>query len=301
MTPEDFDFLARLARDRIGLALGAGKEYRVGSHLANIARDLDLGSVATVVARLRAGGDEALVTAFIDALVNNETFFFRDEGQFDRLADTIVPALAATRGPGPIRIWCAACSTGQEPYSLAMLAQDLAGRLPEVSFDILASDISETCLGKARAGLYSPFEVRRGLTAERLNRHFAREGAGWRIAPRIRAAVRWRRFNLLEDPRALGRFDIVYCRNVLMYFDIDTRRRVLDQLASVLPHDGYLVLGATEIVRGLTDAFEPAPALPGINARIAASSPGGASASVKFTNAAPVVRISSREGVKPGR
>lgn len=301
MTPEDFDFLARLARERVGVALGAGKEYLVRSHLANIARDRDLGSAAAVIDRLRAGDDEALVTAFIDALVNNETFFFRDEGQFDRLADTVVPALAAARGQGPIRIWCAACSTGQEPYSLAMLAQDLAGRFPGVSFDILASDISETCLGKARAGLYSPFEVRRGLSAERLNRHFVKEGGGWRISARVRAAVRWRRFNLLDDPRPLGRFDIVYCRNVLMYFDIATRRRVLGQLASVLPHDGYLVLGATEIVRGLTDAFEPLPALPGINARIAAASPGGASAPARFTNAAPVGRISRREGLKPGR
>jgi chemotaxis protein methyltransferase CheR len=171
--------------------------------------------------------------------------------------------LAAARPDGVVRVWSAACSTGQEPYSLAMLAAELSAACPKMSLDICASDLSERCLEKARSGVYTQFEVQRGLPIAYLVHYFDKVEEAWRVKPELRGAVRWRRFNLLDDMLSLGRFDVVLCRNVLGDFDEDTRRRVLASLARRTAPDGCLMLGAGESLPGsgesLADTFEAAP------------------------------------------
>ena len=174
---------------------------------------------------------------------------------FDLLRDAVLPTLAAARPGGVVRVWSAACATGQEPYSLAMLAAEQPG----LRLDLCASDGSERCLEKARAGLYTQFEVQRGLPIAQLLRWFEKAGDTWRVRPELKGAVRWRRFNLLADMTPLGRFDLILCRNVLMYLAPDVRRDVLTRLAGALAPDGVLVLGAAEAASEALDMFEAAP------------------------------------------
>jgi chemotaxis protein methyltransferase CheR len=192
-------------------------------------------------------------------MMNNESFFFRDRIPFDRLRDTVLPDLLKSRASRKqIRIWCAAASTGQEPYSIAML---LAERddLADWRIEILATDISNDALDRAKTGLYSQFEVQRGLPIQSLMQHFAQEGEQWRVAKKLRERVAFRQVNLLSDFSRLGIFDVVFCRNVLIYFDRDTKLGVLDRIGKVLAPDGYLILGAAETMVGLGNQFAPVP------------------------------------------
>ena len=267
MKPEDIAFVAEVVRKRSGLILGADKGYLVESRLGPIARQRELASVDALIQTLRTSKDEKLLWAVTDALTTNETFFFRDKSPFDQFRDEVLPALAPKRADGTLRVWCAACSTGQEPYSLAMLMEDLKGKHPALKLDICASDISDRVLEKARAGIYTQFEVQRGLPITHLVKHFDKADENWQVKAHLRQLIRWRQFNLLDDMRVLGRFDVVYCRNVLIYFDPETKRKVLENIAAVMADDGYLFLGAAETVMGLTDAFQPAPGQRGLYAR----------------------------------
>lgn len=273
MRPQDLAFIADLVRRRSGLVLPPGKEYLVEARLADILLARNLESMDELVRIMRAQPDADLAEQVTEAMTTNETFFFRDRTQFDLLSTQLLPELARSRAGEAVRIWCAACSTGQEAYSLAMLAGGTTG--PR-SVTILASDLSEACLQKAQGGLYSKFEVQRGLSDEQLARHFEPEKNGWRASARLRASVAWRRFNLLDDPRALGQFDIVFCRNVLLYFDTATKKAVLNHLASVVAEDGYLLLATTEIARGLSDAFRPLEGRQGVFQRTSRSAETGA-------------------------
>jgi chemotaxis protein methyltransferase CheR len=193
-------------------------------------------------------------------MTTNETFFFRDKIPFEIFRDTLVPKLTATRGrERRIRIWCTACATGQEPYSLAMLLHGMADKLDGCRFQIMATDICAEVVEKARAGIYSQFEVQRGLPIGLLVKYFEQVGERWQIAPEIRAMVQFRTLNLLNDFRPLGMFDLVFCRNVLIYFDQPTKIEVLGRIVRQMPDDGALVLGAAETVVGLTDLFKPHP------------------------------------------
>ena len=215
-------------------------------------------------------------------MTTNETFFFRDKMPFEHFRDTIMPALIAARAREKrIRIWCAAASTGQEPYSLAMLCKEMGAALAGWRVEILATDLSTEVLEKAKAGIYSQFEVQRGLPIQLLVKYFTQVGETWQIAPEIRGMVQFRPLNLLNDFSALGMFDVVFCRNVLIYFDQATKIGVLDRIARQMPDDGYLVLGAAETVVGLTDAFKPVPDKRGLYApsadrRQAGRAPAGA-------------------------
>ena len=260
-------FLADVVRKRSGLVLGLDKSYLVESRLGPIARKEELPSVDALVHNARARPSEPLLWAITDALTTNETFFFRDKTPFEQFRADVLPALAARRGAGPLRVWCAACSTGQEPYSLAMLMDEVGAGFPGVTLDICASDISERVLEKAQAGLYSQFEVQRGLPISHLIKHFDKADENWQVKARLRQMIRWRRFNLLDDMRPLGRFDVVFCRNVLIYFDTDTRKKVLEAIAGVMPEDGFLFLGASETVIGVSEAFTPVPDRRGLYAR----------------------------------
>lgn len=255
----DFNFISLDVRNRTGLVLTPDKQYLLETRLTPIARREGYPTVPDLLSAVRMRRDQRILALIADALTTNETFFFRDKTPFDALRDHILPDLIRKRGGGKLRLWCAACSTGQEPYSIAMLMAELRAQGKGCDLEIVASDVSDRVLEKARAGLFSQFEVQRGLPIQLLMKHFEKSGDMWRINERIRGAVKFVRHNLLEDPRALGRFDIVFCRNVLIYFELEQKRRTLEQIAAIMPEDGALLLGAAETVTGVTDAFLPAP------------------------------------------
>jgi len=260
VTPADYDFLRQYLKARSGLVLSADKQYLVESRLLPVARRAGLANLGELVAALRRAQDNVLMTTVVEAMTTNESFFFRDKVPFEHFRLTIMPALlAARKSSRSIRIWCAAAATGQEPYSLAMALKDLQAELTGWRIELLATDLSGEVLEKARSGLYTQFEVQRGLPIQLLIRHFSQSGELWQLAPELRAMVRYRQLNLLADFSQLGTFDLIFCRNVLIYFDQETKSDVLDRMARVTAGDGYLVLGAAETVVGLTQRFKMVP------------------------------------------
>jgi chemotaxis protein methyltransferase CheR len=259
VTPLDYDFVRKLLRERSGLVLSADKQYLVESRLLPVARRAGMAGLAELVQELKkATRAEPLVVEVVEAMTTNESFFFRDKIPFEHFRNTIMPELIVTRAASRrIRIWCAAASTGQEPYSLAMSLKEMASVIAGWRIEIIATDLSNDVLEKARAGIYSQFEVQRGLPIQLLVKYFNQIGDTWQIAPEIRAMVAFRPLNLLADFSHLGTFDVVFCRNVLIYFDQETKTRVLDRIARITDRDGYLALGAAETVVGLTESFKP--------------------------------------------
>jgi chemotaxis protein methyltransferase CheR len=260
MTPLDYDYLRKCLKERSGLVLAADKQYLVESRLLPVARSAGFANLGDLVRALMLGNAGALMTAVIEAMMTHESFFFRDKIPFDHFRQVVIPALIeARKNMRTIRIWCAAASTGQEPYSLAMCLKDMDVKLRGWRIEILATDLGNDVLEKARQGVYSQFEVQRGLPIQLLVKHFTQVGELWQIAPDIRAMVKYQQLNLLSDFSRLGRFDLVFCRNVLIYFDTETKIGVLNRLARSIVGDGYLVLGAAETVVGLTDSFKVVP------------------------------------------
>ena len=265
MTDIDFEHFLRLVRTRSGLALTAEKAYLVNSRLAPIARAAGAPNVAALLTQLRCGASEDLVRSCVDAMATHESFFFRDGTPFDLLTRHVLPRLIQARASRrALRIWCAACSSGQEPYSIAIVLQEHAAQLAGWNLQIVATDMSVGILEKASRGLYSDFEVKRGLSEARLERWFSREDGAWRIAPELQAIVEFRPHNLLHGIGGLGAFDIIFCRNVLIYFDVDQKRTILAGLSKALAADGALFMGSAETVLGVTDAFQLTPGLPGL-------------------------------------
>jgi chemotaxis protein methyltransferase CheR len=259
VTPLDYDYLRRLLRQRSGLVLPPDKQYLVESRLAPVARKEGLANLGELVGKLRRA-DERLTVEVVEAMTTNESFFFRDKIPFEHFRDTIMPALLAARAAQRrIRIWCAAASTGQEPYSLAMCLKEMKDKVAGWRIEILGTDLSVEVLEKAKAGIYSQFEVQRGLPIQMLVKYFSQIGDTWQLTPEIRAMVQYRPLNLLTDFAQVGVFDLVFCRNVLIYFDQALKIDMLNRLARVTAPDGYLVLGAAETVVGLTDAFKLMP------------------------------------------
>jgi chemotaxis protein methyltransferase CheR len=264
MTPDAVELIRAVVHGRSGAVLDAAKTYLIESRLAPVARREGFDSIEDLVAALRANREERLLWAVTEALTSSETAFFRDRAPFQMFREEILPALALEREGRPIRIWSAACSTGQEPYSLAMIVDDERSKFPAAKVELFGSDLSERCLEKAQSGLYTQFEIQRGLPIRMLMRHFEKADEMWVLSPRLRQMVRWRRINLLADLRTLGQFDVIFCRNVVSGFDEATRHRVLDQLARALPPDGYLVLGQDETVGDATEALTPIPGRRGL-------------------------------------
>ena len=258
MTPLDYEFLRKLLKDRSGLDLSADKQYLVESRLLPLARRLSLGGISELVQKMKGMGAESLISDVVEAMTTNETFFFRDKVPFDHLREEMLPALLQARAARrSLRIWCAASSTGQEPYSIAMTLKELGPAVAGWRFEIIATDLSPQVLEKSKSGLFSQFEVQRGLPIQLLVKYFKQAGEVWELSPEIRAMVQHRQLNLLHDFSSLGTFDIVFCRNVLIYFDQTTKVGILERIAKRLEPDGYLTLGAAETVVGLTDAFKP--------------------------------------------
>ncbi|WP_374469201.1 protein-glutamate O-methyltransferase CheR [Phenylobacterium sp.] len=244
MTPGERALVARLCEQRAGLAVDPARDYLIESRLAPVARREGFGSVAELLQALRDREEERLVWAVVEAMAHRDASFFRDPEVFALLRDQVLPTLARQRDGEPVRVWCAACGSGQEVYSLAMMLADapIAGTRVE----LFASELSERELEKAQGGLYSQFEVQRGLPARLLVRHFEKRDEAFALSPRVRQMVRWRRANLLEDAARLGRFDVVVCRQVLPGLTEAAREQVLAGLSGAVAEGGCLVLGAGE-------------------------------------------------------
>lgn len=253
----DFDYIRKLVRDRTALVLSADKHYLVESRLTPIWKDIGLGSMQDLVLRLRANHSSTLHQRVVEALVTTETLFFRDGYPFEALHQSILPQLLSQRQNRRLNIWSAACSSGQEPYSIAMLIREHFPELSAWHLQLFASDISHQMLDRARAGYYTQHEVNRGLPKLLLKKYFQPQGKGWQLRPEIRRMVTFQPLNLAESWATLPMMDIIFMRNVLIYFELATKRAILTKVRQHLRADGYLVLGGGETTLNLDAAFEP--------------------------------------------
>jgi chemotaxis protein methyltransferase CheR len=271
MKPDDFQLLSGLLKERSGLVLTADKAYLLESRLVPLARKQGLQGLDDLVRAIRTTKEERLISVVTEAMTTNESLFFRDSSPFDQMRKTMLPGLVKARsGLKRLRIWSAACSTGQEPYSLAMLLKDEAVAFAGYRVELVGTDLSTEVLEKAKSGLYSQFEVQRGLPIAMLAKHFAKVGDMWQIKPDLRGMVQFRQHNLLHDFGLLGQFDVIFCRNVLIYFDQPTKAAILARMAKLLPADGFLVLGGAETVLGITDRLAPVTGMRGVYAVVPA-------------------------------
>lgn len=273
MNITDFDYIAALLKERSGLIITPDKTYLLDARLMPIARDRKLASLEQLVGEIRNNmKSEALINTVVDAMTTNETSFFRDRHPFDAMKKNILPGLIQRRtAQKHLRVWSAACSTGQEAYSLSMMLRDEFPMLASWRIEIVGTDISPSAVARAKEGAYSTFEVQRGLPIQMLVKHFEQIGEQWRIKPELRKMVDFRLFNLLGDLAPLGQFDIILCRNVLIYFDLPTKSRILNSMYLRLACDGALILGGAESVFGICNKFTDIAGLRGVYAPVAAS------------------------------
>ncbi len=264
MRIEDFDVYKDLLMEKSGLVLTPDKSYLLDSRLTPVAKKWGFETLDKMSAALRGVADPGLIKDIVEAMTTNETSFFRDSRPFDIFRDSIIPSLLEIRATQKrFKIWCAAASSGQEPYSLAMVMKEHAG-LTGWNFDITATDISTDILDIAKAGIYSQFEVQRGMPITMLMKYFEQKDEKWHIKDEIKNMVQYKYFNLLDSMASLGKFDIIFCRNVLIYFDKETKAKVLAKMKAQLAPDGYLFLGGAETVIGITNEFVPAQGLRGV-------------------------------------
>lgn len=265
MTEQEFAFIATLLKERSGLTLGKDKTYLLDTRLLPVARRQGLASVQLLIGAMQTGRSESLIDAVVEAMTTNETLFFRDRHPFDALRRHILPALIEQRAAQrALRIWSAACSTGQEPYSIAMILRDSFPELAAWHIEIIATDLAPAVLARAREGMYTSFEAQRGLPIHLLVKHFDQIGDRWQIKHELRRMITFQAFNLLTDPSPLGVFDVIFCRNVLIYFDQPTKAAVLDRLSRRLTPSGALILGGAESVFGISNAFAGVDNLRGV-------------------------------------
>lgn len=256
MTPQDFEAIVRMLRERSGVVLEPGKEYLVETRLAPVLRRLGFRSISELVARLRWERDNGLSRQVVEAMVTTESSFFRDHHPFEALRKVVIPEIVARRrAERGFNVWCAACSTGQEPYSVAILLREHFPELAGWRVRILATDISTDVLARAREGRYNQIEVNRGLPAALLLKHFDQQGTDWQLKASVRAMVEFRELNLAGPWPLLPTMDLVLVRNVMIYFDVETKKAILGRVAQVLHPEGYLVLGGAETTFQLNDAF----------------------------------------------
>lgn len=257
MKKEDFDLFSELVKRRSGLVLTAEKTYLLESRLMPIARKHNMKDLEELASSLRTKRDEKIMEAITQAMTTNETFFFRDQKPFDQFRQVVLPHMLKVRAAKKsLRIWSAASSTGQEAYSLAMILSEESSKMPGWHIEIIGTDLSQDVVDKAKAGVYNQFEVQRGLPISFLVKYFKQNGDKWHISDSIRAMVQYRTMNLLEDWGAMGVFDIIFCRNVLIYFDQPTKSKILERQSQILASDGALFLGGAESTMGICDKFK---------------------------------------------
>ncbi|MCP5161789.1 MAG: protein-glutamate O-methyltransferase CheR [Hahellaceae bacterium] len=264
---DEYELFRGFLQQASGILLGDNKQYLVKSRLRNIMLEQNMQTLNELVVKLRSPGERQLKDAVIDAMTTNETLWFRDTHPFRILQEIILPEFAAESATKPIKIWSAACSTGQEPYSVGMIVDEFRkskpGRLGNVQ--ITATDISQTVLDSAKKGEYEMLAIGRGLPPERLRMYFTEQSTGtWRVKPEIQRMIEFRLLNLLDRYSALGRFDMIFCRNVLIYFSAELKKDIITRMHQVLRPKGYLILGASESMNGLQDKFEMVQCRPGI-------------------------------------
>lgn len=258
MTPAEFEFVAKMLKDRSGLILSSDKMYLLESRLTPVARQRGMANLDELVKALHSNPAKDLLEEVTEAMTTNESFFFRDQKPFDQFKAVTLPYMIQNRAAQrKLRIWSAAASTGQEPYSLAMLIKEEAAKMAGWNVDILGTDLSTEVLGRAKDGMYTQFEVQRGLPIQLLIKYFDQQEENWKLKDEIRQMVQYKPFNLLDSMAGLGKFDVVYCRNVLIYFDQETKGVVLNKISDILADDGFLFLGGAETVLGITDKFKP--------------------------------------------
>jgi chemotaxis protein methyltransferase CheR len=274
LSNNSFETFQTLLKARSGLVIGIDKTYLLETRLAGMLKREQLADLNVLAERLRRTGTDQLAREVVEAMTTNESFFFRDDKPFQHFRAQALPQMLAARPSGStLRVWSAASSSGQEAYSLAMILCESRATITNHKVEIIGTDIAREQLNRAREGLYTQFEVQRGLPVQLLMRYFKKEDAGWRLTESVRNMAQFREFNLLGDLRPLGRFDVVFCRNVLIYFDQDTKRRVLEAIAGQMAPDGVLYLGGAETVLGITNRFAPLPAERGVYGLSASPAP----------------------------
>ncbi len=265
MNIDDFNFYKTFLKEKSGLALGDDKLYLLESRLNTVMRKWMFGNLEEMAKALRLTPDQKLIKEVVDAMTTNETLFFRDDRPFKHFRGTILPdMLKAREHKKSLRIWSAASSTGQEPYSIAMTIAETLAKPEGWHIDIQATDISETALAAARRAEYTQFEVQRGLPIQMAVKYFKQDGPVWKLNDKIRNMVKFENFNLLERMDKFGTFDIIFCRNVLIYFDEETKKKVLQSLIRRLAPDGYMFLGGSETALGLAPELKIISGCPGI-------------------------------------
>ncbi len=259
MKPEDFDLFSVLVKQRSGLVLTRDKAYLLESRLVPVSRKWNLKTLEDLAVAIRTKRDEAMLCDVTEAMTTNETFFFRDQKPFDQFRQVLLPQLLKSRESKKfIRIWSSAASSGQEAYSLAMIFLEEEIRFQGWKIDILGTDISSEMVERSKSGIYSQFEVQRGLPVTFLVKYFQQVGSDrWQLKDHVRQMVQFHEGNLLTDFGPIGVFDVVFCRNVLIYFDQPTKTRVLEAISQVMAPDGVLFLGGAETVLGVTERFKP--------------------------------------------
>ncbi len=254
----DYDAFRLFLKEACGIVLGDNKHYLINSRLKNFLEKTGIGSIRNLIEKINSGSGPALKGVIIDAMTTNETYWFRDSQPFEMLKDKIFPELIHERGKPLVRVWSAACSSGQEPYSISIIASEFfSGRLRvPINIDITATDISPSILAKAKEGVYDELMLSRGLSPERRERYFIPNGSHWVVQDKIRNRVKFHEFNLMKEYTLLGKFSIIFCRNVLIYFSPELKKNVLDRLANALEPGGYLLLGGSESMAAYSDRFE---------------------------------------------
>jgi chemotaxis protein methyltransferase CheR len=265
MMSHEFNQIRDLAKNVAGLIFTADKAYLVESRLTPVLQTFQYPSITELCAELRKGSNAKLQKAVIDALTINETSFFRDSRPFDTLRNVVLPSLIKSNATTKtLKIWCAAASTGQEPYSIAVVLVEAKAQMPGWSYSITGTDISPNAIERAKKGTYSSFEVNRGLSEPLRSRYFEPVNEQWSAKANIRSRIRFAEQNLMGDLAALGQFDIVFCRNVLIYFDVETKQKVIAKIRQCLQPNGFLFLGAAETIIGLSDQFQLVPQASGL-------------------------------------
>lgn len=255
---ENMSYLQELVYRRSAIVLQADKSYLIDSRLAPLAREIGLSSIDELVGKLRQDCSAQLVRRVIEAMTTNETLFFRDVHPFEALKTRIIPELVRERAAKrSLRIWCAAASSGQEPYSIAMTLREYFPELASWDVKVIATDINAAVLERARSGVYRQLEVNRGLPSSMLVKYFDRQGADWVIKPAVKELVKFVELNLLDTWNTIGPQDIVFMRNVLIYFDVETKRKLLKRLRNLLQRDGFLILGGAETTNNIDDSYSP--------------------------------------------
>jgi len=264
VTKDDIKAISKYILDISGIDLDEGKEYLIKARLGGLIKEYECSSYRELCSKAKTESNKTIENKIVDAISTNETLFFRDSGPFEVLQHKILPDLIDRRTkktsgllPIPIRIWSAACSTGQEVYSIAMVLKELMPDLKKYNIKLLGTDISDSAIGQASFGTYNKFEIERGLSKEKLKKYFIPNGGNWKISDEIRAMVSFNKRNILEPFSGVGKLDIIFCRNVAIYFNLEDRKKLFENIAGVLEPDGFLIVGSTESLTAICPIFEP--------------------------------------------